>query len=125
MAPPAVGESLRADAAIHEGGLLIFGPQQLRESDRIAAEAYGGSVHFDVMCMADAARVAKAFYAGQPLPKIEGIASADVSGKESIDVRSVHCPIAMIAQTTAASAGFSFMPRPPTRTPLIDCSNRD
>ncbi|MGE0402066.1 MAG: hypothetical protein AB7T06_35520 [Kofleriaceae bacterium] len=121
MAPPATGESLAADAVVHRGGVLVFGPQQLKESDRLVAEAYGGTAHFDIACMDDAASVARAFHAGKPLPDIPTLGSADISGKQSIEVRSSRCPVAVIVRTDESSVGISYVPRPPSHTPLVDC----
>lgn len=121
MAPPATGESLSADAVIHRGGLLIFGPHQLSDVDRIAVEAYGGTARFQVACMNDAATLAGAFYTGSPLPEIDTLVSADVSGKDQIEIRGAKCPVAVIARTEASSVGISFVPRSPSHTPLIEC----
>ncbi len=125
MAPPSIGESLKADAALYGDGVMIFGPQELRETDQLTVEGYGGTVHIQVACMDEAAKVAKAFHAGRPIPAIDTIATADVSGKQQVAVKQVRCPVAVIARTKASSAGMSFVPRPRTQTALIQCTSGD
>ena len=115
-----------APIVVHQGGLLVFGPETVGEQMTVVVDVSSGTVHIDVACRAQADKLADAFRRGAPLPALKTLASGDVTSSARLRVADGHCPVAVIAQARTPAAKFSWKREPPAPSgePLIECPKR-
>ena len=123
---PSAAKPSSAPIVVHQGGLLVFGPETVGEQMTVVVDVSSGTVHIDVACRAQADKLADAFRRGAPLPALKTLASGDVTSSARLRVADGHCPVAVIAQARTPAAKFSWKREPPAPSgePLIECPKR-
>jgi hypothetical protein len=123
---PSAAKPSSAPIVVHQGGLLVFGPETVGEQMTIVVDVSSGTVHIDVACRAQADKLADQFRRGAPLPALKTLASGDVTSSARLRVADGHCPVAMIAQARTSAAKFSWKREPPAPPgeALIKCPKR-
>lgn len=126
-----VGETLDVPVELHPDGMMITGPYVATHGMTAAFDVQrGGRIRAAVMCQDDAEQLAAAYVDEQPLPEVEHLAIADISGAGTLKVKRARCPVAVVVREipTAGDAPVTFSWRRPageaarsTGGPLIDC----
>jgi len=112
--------------ALHQGGMLMFGPETVSHKMTVVVDVSSGAVHLDIVCRAQADQHADAFLRGAPPPAMKTLASGDVTASARLQVKDGRCPVVVIAQARTPTARFSWKREPPplAGTPLVDCIGR-
>jgi hypothetical protein len=83
--------------------------------------ASSGPVHVEAACLDATEKLAGAYVAGQPLPRIETIAATDVTGHGQLALARPRCPYAVIARSEGGTVSLRWKREPPPGAALIDC----
>ncbi|HEX3475913.1 MAG TPA: hypothetical protein VHT91_12895 [Kofleriaceae bacterium] len=120
-APLDVGDTTQVEIELKRGGVLIFGPEFATRPVSIDVRASSGPVHVEAACAAETEKLAKAYVAGEPLPQIETIASAQVTGHRQLALARPRCPYAVILRSEGGTVSLRWKREPPPGAALIDC----
>jgi hypothetical protein len=121
-APLDVGDTTQVEVELKRGGVLAFGPQYATRPVSIDVRAASGPVHVEAACAAEAEKLTKAYVAGEPLPQIETIAAADVTGHRQLALARPRCPFVVIARSDGGTVSLRWKREPPPGAALIDCT---
>jgi hypothetical protein len=120
-APLDVGDTTKVEVELKRGGVLFFGPEYATRPVSIDVRATSGPVHVEAACLAETEKVAKAYVAGEPLPQIETIAAAQVTGHRQLALARPRCPYAVILRSEGGTVSLRWKREPPPGAALIDC----
>lgn len=120
-APLDVGDTTSVEVELKRGGVLVFGPEYATRPISIDVRASSGPVHVEAACLDATEKIAGAYVAGQPLPQIEPIAAADVTGHRQLALAKPRCPFAVIARSEGGTVSLRWKREPPPGAALIDC----
>jgi hypothetical protein len=120
-APLDVGDTTQVEVELKRGGVLAFGPEFATRPVSIDVRASSGPVHVDAACAAEAEKLTKAYVAGEPLPQIQTIAAADITGHRQLALARPRCPFVVIARSEGGTVSLRWKREPPPGAALIDC----
>ena len=120
-APLDVGDTTKVEVELKRGGVLIFGPEYATRPVSIDVRATSGPVHVEAACLDQTEKLTKAYVAGEPLPQIETIAAAQVTGHRQLALARPRCPFAVIARSEGGTVSLRWKREPPPGAALIDC----
>ena len=120
-APLDVGDTTKVEVELKRGGVLVFGPEFATRPISIDVRATSGPVHVEAACLAETEKLAKAYVAGEPLPQIETIAAAQITGHRQLALAKPRCPFAVIARSEGGTVSLRWKREPPPGAALIDC----
>jgi hypothetical protein len=121
-APLDVGDTTQVEVELKKGGVLAFGPEFATRPVSIDVRASSGPVHVEAACAAEAEKLTKAYVAGEPLPQIQTIAAADVTGHRALALAKPRCPFVVIARSEGGTVSMRWKREPPPGAALIDCT---
>jgi hypothetical protein len=121
-APLDVGDTAKIEVELKRGGVLVFGPEYATRPVSIDVRAASGPVHVEAACLSETEKLAKAYAAGEPLPQIETIAAAQISGHRQLALAKPRCPFAVIARSEGGTVSLRWKREPPPGAALIDCA---
>ena len=120
-APLDVGDTTSVEVELRKGGVLLFGPEYAAQPVSIEARTSKGPVRVQVACLAEAEKAARAYAAGEPLPNIQTLADAEISGTRRLAFGKPSCPFALLAQSEGGTVSLRWKRHPPPGASLIDC----